>query len=266
MAHDSPALSPARNASSWLRGVGRVSASLAVITTFAFLAPAAADAATYPPGPAGSGNLSQWRANPHTVVADCAIGPVGRRVLVVGDSITSRTKDVLTSTLTAAGWSVCIDSQPGQPTWYALDNFKTDGSFPAYVDVIVMATGSNDIFDPTRLAAQVQRARTYAGTRPMLWVNVFVHRSGANASYRSHDLLNSAKVNRLLVNRYGWRFVTATVDWSGVLTRRPARQATHLVDGVHTTVTGGAVRSALIAQSLAPYLPEPTDEGDPLQR
>jgi len=207
-----------------------------------------------PPGPAGSGLLGYYEASTRWVTTACASGPEGRRVLVVGDSITVHNRVDLESALTAAGWAVCLDARSGQPTSAALDYYAAEGSFPAYVDVVVMATGSNDIFDPARLPEQVARARAYAGTRPLLWVSAWVDRPGVAADYRAHDLPNSVRVNYTVTPRSGWQDVTDVVDWYGFLLAKPSRQVAYLIDGVHTSVMGAVARSALIGQKLAPYL------------
>jgi hypothetical protein len=206
------------------------------------------------PGPAGSGVIVDWSGSVRVQTSDCETGPVGRRVLVLGDSITVRTRDVLTRTLTSAGWSVCLDARAGQPTSGALDGYQAAGAFPAYVDVIVMATGSNDIFDPGRFPAQVSRARAYATGRPLLWVTAWVARTRVPATLARHDAANASRVNAVVWARIGRANRAAVIDWHATLAAGRGRSAIYLVDGVHTSTLGGRQRSVVIATALRPYL------------
>lgn len=188
------------------------------------------------------------------MIADCKAGPVGRRVLVVGDSITVRTREILVRRLTADGWSVCLDARSMQPTSAALDGFTENGAFPAYVDVLVMATGSNDIFDPAQLPAQVARARTYAAGRPLLWVTAWVARTRVSPELAEHDRMNTQRVNAVIHRLIGRHDRAAVIDWYADLAAGSARPGRFLVDGVHTTELGGRQRAALITTALHPYL------------
>jgi lysophospholipase L1-like esterase len=213
-----------------------------------------ASASTPAPGPAGSGVRGNgYLSMPRVQTFDCRTGPVGRRVLVLGDSITVFTKDSLTESLRTAGWSVCLDARRSQTTANALDYYAAGRAFPRYVDVIVMATGSNDIFDPAVMTAQVARARNYAGSRPLLWVTAWVKRTTGAPALIAHDLGNSVRVNAAERRHPCRAHVDAIVDWYAFLQARVARSSMYLTDGVHTSLAGGAARNALITAALARF-------------
>jgi hypothetical protein len=217
-----------------------------------------------------SGKLGDYTSNPRVRTYDCAKpGAIpGRRILYLGDSITVGGKNDIMARLTQDGWFVCIDARAGQTTAAALNYYSHSNAFPAYADVIVMATGANDIFDPGKLRVQVIRARQYAGTRPLVWVNTYVNRWHAPVRYSSHDLYNTQIVNSYLTRRPGWRYINYVVDWYGLVTGRvqypflpingspPAplkRQLPSVVllrDGVHTTAQGSYARAAYISYFL----------------
>jgi len=188
---------------------------------------------------------------PRVQTLDCRTGRPGRRVLVVGDSITVFTAGPLAKALRGAGWSVCLDARRSQATADALDYFRTTSAFPPYVDVVVMATGSNDIFDPAVMTAQVARARRYAGTRPVVWVTTWVHRTIGHPALVSHDLRNSVRVNAAERRVVAASPRTALVDWYSFLQAKPGRASAYLVDGVHPSTRGAAARNALIVAALA---------------
>jgi len=219
----------------------------------ASLAPPAS-ASTPLPGPAGSGvRGNSYLSMPRIQTFDCRAGRVGRRVLVLGDSITVLTRASLTRSLRAGGWSVCLDARRSQSTANGLDYYVTAGAFPRYVDVIVMATGSNDIVDPDAMAAQVARARAYAGSRPLLWVTTWVRRTSGAPSLIAHDLDNSVRVNAAERRPPRQTRVNGLVDWYAFLRARTWRPTAYLTDGVHPSLAGAAARNALIAAALVRF-------------
>lgn len=219
-----------------------------------------------------SGKLGDFTHNTRVRTYDCAKPTAvhGRRILYLGDSITVGGKNDIMTQLTRDGWFVCIDARAGQTTAAALNYYSRAKTFPAYADIIVMATGANDIFDPGKLKAQVIRARQFAGKRPLVWVNAYVNRWHAPVRYSSHDLYNTKIVNSYLVRRAGWNYINYVVDWYGLVTgrvqyplgpqptegvpmaplKRQLPSVILLKDGVHTTANGSYIRAAYISHFL----------------
>ena len=188
--------------------------------------------------------------HPRIVTTGCASGPVGRRVLVVGDSITVFTQTTLTRMLTSAGWSVCLDAQRSQTTAGMLDGYRDAGAFPSYVDIIVMAVGSNDVLNPSPFVAQVARARQYAAGRPLLWFTTWVRPTAFAPSISARYLVGSERVNAVI-----WKYVErarrgSVIDWHASVAAGPSRARAYLADGVHPTDLGGRQRAAMLVTAL----------------
>lgn len=190
---------------------------------------------------------------PRVVTNACESGAVGRRVLIVGDSITVFTQTALERMLTSDGWSVCIDARRSETTAGALDNYAAAGRFPAFVDVVVMATGTNDALNPTAFARTAPRARAYAAGRPLLWVSVWAHPSRLAGALADRYLAGSHVINDTIKQQIGKVRRGAVVAWHANLEAGRSRPAAFLVDGVHTTELGGRQRTALIVAALRPF-------------
>ena len=111
-----------------------------------------------------------------------------------------------------------------------------------------MATGTNDIFDPSTMSANVNRMKVVDS--PVLWGNVYASRS---TSY-SADLRNAGWVNNQ-IQASGF----PTVDWYGFLAGYPGyRIPNHVPDGIHpdygTGTLGGGSGSAAWAAIYAPRI------------
>lgn len=105
---------------------------------------------------------------------------------------------------------------------------------------IVMAVGSNDIFDPPAFAAQVERAMRVAGpSRTVYWVNVHVSRSRQPAEVRAADESNSAWINQQLEQAAVRHPNLRIVRWAEYLATEPGGPAKYLRDGVHTSEPAG---------------------------
>lgn len=211
-----------------------------------------ASAAGPDPGHAGSGVIGLGSAFVRVQTAGCVNGPVGRRVLVVGDSITVFTQATLERRLAAAGWSVCLDARRSETTAGALDNYAATGAFPAYVDVVVMATGTNDALDPTGFVAQVTRARAYATGRPLLWFTTWMRPTGLPAATAARYLAGSHRINAVIWKQVDRARRGSVVDWHATIDAGRSRAAAFLRDGVHTTELGGRQRTALLVAALRP--------------
>ena len=200
----------------------------------------------------GSGVLGPYAGNPVVAVDACSSGRPGRRVSIIGDSITVRSFDQTVRRLAAVGADVCANAQAARPTAPSVDALLVPPMVDA--DVWVVATGSNDIFDPAAFPAQVARVLHAAQGRPVVWVNVFVHRWRVSAAMRVADLRNSRRLNAVLARAAESHPNLTIVDWSGYLTAGPSRERAYLVDGVHPNDGGQRVRAILVAAAVAPRL------------
>jgi len=213
------------------------------------------------PGPYGSGYLGNWLLLSHrgSSVEQCTTAyqsPLG--VYAIGDSITNQTFSTLTSKLVADGRPPCINAWSGRPTRPGVDWLQAqNGRLPK---TLLIAKGTNDIFDPSVMAAQAKRALALAGSgRKVYWVNVYAKRAVSGGCYATADLRNSALINQTLRsvrNTYsgtpGYAQMVI-IDWYAFLTASSSRPGLYLSDGVHLTTAGVAARNELISWYMRNY-------------
>ena len=210
------------------------------------------------PGPYGSGVLGDWSGlshglycfQPGTTPADtaytraskagnpassAAMACQGEDVRIYGDSITFGGKSALAAEFNALGYTLFVDAWSGRPTTSAVDALVAETSLPLRV---IMATGTNDIFNPTVMGAQVQRAENFIasynashGTNvELFWVDVQATRWGQTDVIERNDQRNSMAVNLEIYKRIPIEHI---VSWSSRFMMNPALLGTYLVDGVH---------------------------------
>lgn len=154
--------------------------------------------------------------------------PATADVLIAGDSIITGCRPYLRLRLADYGLSVVFDYWSGRPTTPTVDRMLSYSRIyqPESFKAVVMATGTNDIQDPTVMAAQIARAKVIDS--PLMWGTVLAQRS---ASY-SADLRNSGWVNSQIAASG-----LPLIDWAAFLSAYPGyRIPNYLRDGVHPTV------------------------------
>jgi lysophospholipase L1-like esterase len=133
--------------------------------------------------------------------------------------------------------------RPFAPTWTALKT-RLDQGLPVPPKVI-LAAGTNDIFNPPAARAAIAQAAAALGSR-LVFVTVYAARPGREV----HDLRNSSWVNAMLTQTAAQHGVRV-VDWFSFLAAQPfSRPKAYLVDGVHTTASGTAARNSLLVAEL----------------
>lgn len=229
------------------------------------------------PGPYGSGVLGEWSGLSHGLycfqpsgsvtaytratkagnkLSSAAMACPGEDVRIYGDSITFGGKSALADELNALGKTVFVDAWSGRPTTPAVDALVAETSLPADV---IMATGTNDIFNPTVMGAQVQRAENFIasynanhGTNVRLWwVDVQATRWGQTDVVERNDQRNSMAINLEIYKRIPTNNV---ISWSSRFMMNPNLLTTYLVDGVHPkTGSGYAYWAAVIRGWLVSF-------------
>lgn len=182
----------------------------------------------------GSGALGDWSGMSHAVSVNWA----QPRVAIVGDSITARGRTKLAAMLLAEfGTDLAYDYWSSRPTAPAVDALLARNLWP---EVLVMATGANDIFDPTVMPAQIQRVLNAApATTKVAWVDVQVCRIGQSATVQLADQRLSMAVNTHIYAALRSSELTAVVPWAWTLAGNSLawRMAYYLEDGVHPWVS-----------------------------
>ncbi|MFI7059362.1 hypothetical protein ACIBL3_00085 [Kribbella sp. NPDC050124] len=205
-------------------------------------------------GPYGSGRLGSWEDLVKHISSDDEVQDtlMFNGVFMFGDSIAVQDGSALEKLLAdRAGDSIAVHDWSGQPTAAAVDALEDWERQFGLPSRIVMAVGSNDIFDPPAFAAQVERAMHIAGpSRTVYWVNVHVGRVNQPAAVRAADLDNSAWVNQQLEQAAVRHPNLRIVRWNEFLAGQPGGPAKYLRDGVHTSQPGQQARNELIVESL----------------
>lgn len=233
------------------------------------------------PGPYGSGVLGDWSGLSHGLycfqpastgikstsytratkttnkLSSAAMACSGEDVRIYGDSITFGGKSAVAAELNNLGYTVFIDAWSGRPTTPAVDALVAETELPRDV---VMATGTNDMFNPTVMAAQVQRAENFIAqynlTHPLSptrlwWVDVQATRWGQTDVIERNDQRNSMAINLAIYKRIP---INNVISISQRFLDNPALLTTYLVDGVHyKTGTGYAYWGAFIRGWLQTY-------------
>ncbi|WP_427887982.1 GDSL-type esterase/lipase family protein [Kribbella sp. GL6] len=208
------------------------------------------------PGPYGSGTLGPWQGLIHRISSEDQIRDVLAfdGIFMFGDSIAVQDSTALERLLANRGGdSIAVHDWSGQPASAAVDALQDWSRSYGLPKRIVMAVGTNDIFDPTAFTEQVERAMRIAGPdRTVYWVNVYVSRTKQPPAVRDADLANSAWINQQLQQAAALHSNLRIVDWSEFLNSQPNGPAQYLRDGVHTSEpAGSSARNALIADAIA---------------
>lgn len=198
----------------------------------------------------GSGPIGAWTGNPHGYegasldVAD---------VLIVGDSITTRGKEELTAALAVEGKTLGVAYWSGRPTTPAVDYVLSATVLPPY---LIMACGSNDVFTPPVMEAQIHRLVdvTLPGVQHLLWVDVQVSRP----AFALADQRNSGYINNQIRNVLPKSHV---IPWSEWFAANPARLGQYLDSGGVHPINGVGTNfwAEVIMQKLRPLFAAPTE-------
>jgi hypothetical protein len=174
----------------------------------------------------GSGCLDPlWTTRAHGQYGNLA----GPDVMLVGDSITTLCKAYMTSRLQAQNLTWGVSYWSGRPTKPAVDWMLSLSVKPK---VVVMAIGTNDIYNTAGMAAQIQRlVNGLPGVR-IMWVDVRAERP----AFAVADMRNSRAVNQQI-----WDNPAVTpVRWMGWFDDQPSRRVTYIdKGGVHPIATVG---------------------------
>lgn len=211
-----------------------------VALTVAFLVAAPAAYAGFGSGPA-SGPVG-------TPVISTAAEVDAAQVMLVGDSISVRSYKELAALLPVP---LAVNAHSGRNTRLSIDSLFKQMQGRQWPRVLVMATGSNDVFAPGETRAQVKRllAGVPESTR-VYWVNIRVQRPG----FVLADRVNTWHVNEAI--QVGCVGRCTVVSWVGFLAVKPYRVRTYIdAGGVHPVIgVGTKAWAALIAGAVRPGL------------
>lgn len=197
----------------------------------------------------GSGELGDWSKLSHGFYnpSGKAFGEVD--LLLVGDSITNRGKEEFVSLMkTSHGADVAVNYWSGRPTTPAVDYVLSATVLPRR---LVMATGTNDMMDPSVMAAQIKRIVDNLAARPeeveLFWVDT----QASRPAYPVADQRNVGWVNQQIHDALELDHI---VPWFRWFASNPARIQTYIsADGVHPIEgVGTNFWAEVLRQTVAP--------------
>jgi lysophospholipase L1-like esterase len=215
-----------------------------------------ARAATAPPGTGlyGSGTLGNWTgmsqsvSTPQTIRAAVA----GDGVFGFGDSLGVSTFRDLAVRLGPSGIVLAVNAKSGRPTAPTVDILSQWAAAYRLPRRIVMAVGSNDIFNPSVFSTQVNRVMTITGPNVIVyWPEIHVSRWSQSTGIQVADQRNSGWLNAQLYAAAAKHANLKIISWASFLAQKPGyRIPAYLSDGVHTTAAGTASRNSVLASLI----------------
>lgn len=220
------------------------------------------------PGPYGSGVLGDWSTLSHGLycfnpngtlqnsytkaakktqaLSSASLTCTGEDVRLYGDSITFGGKSAFAAEMGARGLTTYVDAWSGRPTTPVADAICAESNFPP---VVVVASGTNDIFNPSVMATQINRIKAcIPATTKLFWVDVQATRWGQTDLIERNDQRNSMAINYAIWNNLEKGQI---IQWSARFLQQPGLLTTYLVDGVHPkTGTGYAYWAAILRSWL----------------
>ncbi|MET9313894.1 hypothetical protein ABZX12_18940 [Kribbella sp. NPDC003505] len=237
------------------RQIFTVGAAAAAAATVAASTESASASTSSDTGPYGSGVLGSWAGATRAISTAAQFQHTRETngVFMFGDSISVQDGKALAIRLQDRdGSPLAVNNWSSRPTSGAVDALQQCASAYGLPRRVLMASGSNDIFDPPKFAAQVARAVSIVGqNRILYWVNIQVVRKSVTSTMQLADQRNSSWLNMQLYDQQEKYPNLRIIRWAEWLWVKPYRLLNYLRDGVHPTVPlGQDARNELIVQSL----------------
>lgn len=197
----------------------------------------------------GSGTIAAWAGFSHGMLGDWVDTPYDgdptADVGIIGDSITNIGWTTLQTSLAAKGKTLAVNYWSGRPTTPAVD-FALSLTTPP--PVLIMAVGTNDIFDPSVMATQVARLRAgLPSSTQVYWVDVQAARSGTATA----DQRNSGWIN-LQIRQACLPPTCTVIPWSVWFASAPNRIPMYIPDGIHPDEDGKAFWASVLTGAIYP--------------
>lgn len=166
----------------------------------------------------------------------------GRRVLLIGDSLTRESRVATAKRLRASGWTPTFRCWGSRRLDWGIAQVRRAKELGQLPGVVVMALGTNDAsWEP--LATTQERVRTLMGIlgpkRQVLWVDLDV-------DYSSYSASRALWINDMIRREAASRENLTVVPW-----RRIARaERAGRYDGIHYGPAGYRLRAAVVAEAV----------------
>lgn len=167
----------------------------------------------------------------------------GRRVLIIGDSLTRNARTPLKRQLRKDGWTPTVRCFGGKRLDWAIAQAKRAKELDQLPDTVVIAIGTNDmrwIDRGTTKARMQQLLKVLGNKRTVLWVDTYA--SGGDRFTRSKEKWFNRQVKQLARQSEN----VHRVNWGNYARREGVRFA----DALHYTSAGERTWAKRIAQVL----------------
>ncbi|WP_406049020.1 hypothetical protein [Kribbella sp. NBC_00889] len=202
----------------------------------------------------GSGVLGTWERQAYAISTEAQVRRAQETdgVFMFGDSIALQDARSLAKQLTLVGINIAANNWAGRPVTPAVDALNTWAQDYGLPHRILMSAGSNDIFTPPAVAAQIERTMQIVGEdRTVFWVNIQAARTLYGPAIQVADQRNSAWINLQLAEAQRRHDNLRIIQWAEHLAAKPERLQLYLRDGLHPSIPRGQnARNALIVKAL----------------
>jgi lysophospholipase L1-like esterase len=126
----------------------------------------------------------------------------GKKVLVIGDSVTRDSRSMLTKALKSAGWNPVIRCFGGKRINWGISQLRDQRVWEGTPNTVVIALGTNDMrwVDRSTTKARINKILNRIGpTRNVLWVNLY-GRNGDRFSKSKQKWFNKT-IEKIASNR-----------------------------------------------------------------
>jgi lysophospholipase L1-like esterase len=126
----------------------------------------------------------------------------GKKVLVIGDSVTRDSRSMLTKALKSAGWNPVIRCFGGKRINWGISQLRDQRVWEGIPNTVVIALGTNDMrwVDRSTTKARINKILNRIGpTRNVLWVNLY-GRNGDRFSKSKQKWFNKT-IEKIASNR-----------------------------------------------------------------
>ncbi|MEU8226095.1 hypothetical protein [Kribbella sp. NPDC048915] len=216
--------------------------------------PQAKAATAFSLGAYGSGVLGAWERQARAISPEVQIRRTRETdgIFMFGDSIGVQDGPALAQQLAQLGITIAVHNWAGRPVTPAVDALEAWAQEFGLPHRILMSVGSNDIFTPPAVEAQVDRTMEIVGEeRTVYWVNVQAARTAHGPDVKVADQRNSAWINLQLADAQRRYDNLRIVRWAEHLASSPNRLSRLLRDGLHPSVPmGQRARNSLIIDAI----------------
>lgn len=166
----------------------------------------------------------------------------GRRVLIIGDSLTRESQESMTQYLEQSGWTPTFRCWGSKRLDWGLDQLKRAKELDQLPEYVIMALGTNDIswVQPAITEQRVNKVLDRLGpNRQVLWVDLDI-------DYSAFSIERAAWFNKMIRQVTKDRPNLKIVPWEKIARKNDA----YRFDGIHYGTSGYTLRARELTDAL----------------